>query len=175
MAENKKEIELRSEKVRNIVGQIPPVLLRRGITIISLVLLVLLVSAYFVPYPETVHFDIALQSREDTEIIRGAGYCSPLIKSKLKEGQMVNMELLGYPSTLFGLVEGRISTISPISETNTSGEPVFKIEILFPGELQTSYHQTIPYYPQMQGTGTVLLSNEPILKRFILSIFNIEI
>ena len=47
--ENKQEwsFELRSEKVRSIVGQIPSSLVRYGITAIGAVLLCLLAVAYF--------------------------------------------------------------------------------------------------------------------------------
>lgn len=49
---NDKDIELRSEKVRNIVGKVPPRLYRVGISIISIILLLTLVLAYIIPYPE---------------------------------------------------------------------------------------------------------------------------
>ena len=49
MADSK--IELRSEKVRHIIGEIPSGIVRYGITIITIVILVLLVGAYFIPYP----------------------------------------------------------------------------------------------------------------------------
>jgi hypothetical protein len=166
MAEYKKDIELRSEKVRNIVGQMPPALLRRGITIISLALVLLFVSAYFIPYPETVRIDLKLQCIPDSDRIKGIGYCSPLVKSKLKEGQVVHLELVGYPSSVYGLVEGRISNVHPIPETNASQEPLFKIEILFSSELKTSSGKIIPYFSLMEGTGTILLSNKSILERF---------
>ena len=52
MADNK--IELRSEKVKHIIGEIPSGIVRYGITIITIVILGLLVGAYFIPYPETV-------------------------------------------------------------------------------------------------------------------------
>ena len=42
--------ELRSEKVRSIVGQIPSSLIRYGITAIGTVLVCLFVVAYFLPY-----------------------------------------------------------------------------------------------------------------------------
>lgn len=51
--QDKKEersFELRSEKVRSIVGQIPSSLVRYGITAIGAVLLCLFVVAYFLPY-----------------------------------------------------------------------------------------------------------------------------
>lgn len=53
--QDKKEersFELRSEKVRSIVGQIPSTLVRYGITAIGAVLLCLLAVAYFLPYKQ---------------------------------------------------------------------------------------------------------------------------
>jgi hypothetical protein len=52
MSQRDKDIELRSEKVRSIVGQVPPLLLRYGIVVISLVIILVLVLAYTVPYPQ---------------------------------------------------------------------------------------------------------------------------
>ena len=52
MADDK--IELRSEKVRHIIGEIPSKIVRYGITIITIVILGLLGGAYFIPYPETI-------------------------------------------------------------------------------------------------------------------------
>lgn len=49
--ENK--IELRSEKVRNLLGEIPPSLVRWGTVIIIAISLALLLIVYFVPYPHS--------------------------------------------------------------------------------------------------------------------------
>lgn len=40
-------IELRSEKVRNIIGQIPPFLIRWGNTLLLVVFLLLLAAGYY--------------------------------------------------------------------------------------------------------------------------------
>lgn len=48
-----KEIELRSEKVRNLLGEIPPSLVRWGTVIIVTILLVLLFVLCFMPYPHS--------------------------------------------------------------------------------------------------------------------------
>ena len=53
-------IELRSEKVRNIIGVIPPVLLRYGITIIGLSLLSLIGISAFIPYQYSVGVNIKI-------------------------------------------------------------------------------------------------------------------
>lgn len=48
-----KEIELRSEKVRNLLGEIPPALVRWGTVIIMVVFLILLLVLCFMPYPHS--------------------------------------------------------------------------------------------------------------------------
>ena len=45
------EIELRSEKVRKLLGEIPPSLIRWGTIIIVAVFLILLLVVCFMPYP----------------------------------------------------------------------------------------------------------------------------
>ncbi len=59
----KKESELRSEKVRNIVGKIPPLLLRIGITIISVIIIAVLIVAYYFPYKEYKAVEVELFCR----------------------------------------------------------------------------------------------------------------
>lgn len=44
-------IELRSEKVRNLLGGIPPALVRYGTVIIVAIFLMLLLIVCFMPYP----------------------------------------------------------------------------------------------------------------------------
>ncbi|MFP3764418.1 hypothetical protein [Prevotella intermedia] len=74
MEEKKKQersFELRSEKVRSIVGQIPSSLVRYGITAIGVVLLCLFVVAYFLPYKQVysgtaIIQDITSEAKADT-------------------------------------------------------------------------------------------------------------
>lgn len=47
------DVELRSEKVRNLLGEIPPLLVRWGIVIIVAIFLILLLVVCFVPYPHS--------------------------------------------------------------------------------------------------------------------------
>jgi hypothetical protein len=44
--EQQDKIELRSEKVRNIIGQMPPFLIRWGNTILLIILGMLIIAAY---------------------------------------------------------------------------------------------------------------------------------
>lgn len=52
MDQQERSYELRSEKVRSIVGQIPPLLVRYGTIILFAVLLVIFGIAYFIPYKQ---------------------------------------------------------------------------------------------------------------------------
>ncbi|MCM1142521.1 MAG: hypothetical protein NC453_28460 [Muribaculum sp.] len=45
------KIELRSEKVRQLIGEIPPSLVRCGIIIIAIVFIALVVAICLLPYP----------------------------------------------------------------------------------------------------------------------------
>lgn len=45
------KIELRSEKVRQLIGEIPPSLVRCGIVIIAIVFITLITALCLLPYP----------------------------------------------------------------------------------------------------------------------------
>ncbi len=47
------ELKLRSEKVRNLLGEIPPALVQWGTVIIVAIFLILLLVVCFVPYPHS--------------------------------------------------------------------------------------------------------------------------
>lgn len=68
--EEKKNIELRSEKVRNIIGQIPSVWIRYGTLMIGMALLVLLLISAFIPYRETIPVRIRVKAIPQAEYVR---------------------------------------------------------------------------------------------------------
>ena len=55
-----KEVELRSEELQEIMGKIPPWILRRGITVLFCVVTVLLAGSAFFKYPDTIQAPIVL-------------------------------------------------------------------------------------------------------------------
>lgn len=54
MQEDEKEIELRSEEFQEVLGSVPPWILRRGITVIASIVLILLIGSAIFKYPDTV-------------------------------------------------------------------------------------------------------------------------
>jgi hypothetical protein len=109
MATDKKDIELRSEKVRNIVGKVPPLLLRKGITIIFLVIILFLIGTYFMPYPETAKTKVKICTIPPVELIR-APHNGIICISKRQEIRISKGQKLGYILVKDSLME----LISPI-------------------------------------------------------------
>lgn len=87
MSKENKEIELRSEEVQEVMGQISAWIVRWGITILFIVVLALLVGSYFFTYPDMVETEMTLTSREPVvEVVaRSSGKISELYVSNGQE------------------------------------------------------------------------------------------
>lgn len=87
MSKENKEIELRSEEVQEVMGQIPGWIVRWGITILFIVVLALLVGSYFFTYPDMVETEMTLTSRDPVvEVVaRSSGKISELYVSNGQE------------------------------------------------------------------------------------------
>lgn len=59
-----KEIELRSEEVQEVMSQVPPWILRRGITTLFVIIMALLAGSWFFKYPDTITAEITVTSLE---------------------------------------------------------------------------------------------------------------
>jgi multidrug resistance efflux pump len=55
-----KEVELRSEEVQEVLGSVPSWILRRGITLLSLIVVILLVGSWLFKYPEIISAPLIL-------------------------------------------------------------------------------------------------------------------
>ena len=62
-------IELRSEKVRHIIGQVPPALVRTGTMVITLVVIALAVAFYIIRYPITIEVQGKVSNNDSIEIL----------------------------------------------------------------------------------------------------------
>lgn len=63
-------IELRSEKVRNIIGQIPPRIIRIGTSIIFILISGILIFCYFYQYDYIVEASSVLTNKNDSLLLR---------------------------------------------------------------------------------------------------------
>lgn len=124
MEEEKKQersFELRSEKVRSIVGQIPSSLVRYGITAIGGILLCLFAVAYFLPYKQVysgtaVIHDITCEQKADTTEI------NVLLKFGEKRPNILTEEVFIDFQSAVGVAKGSILSLS--MERDTLGRQV---------------------------------------------------
>lgn len=66
--ENQEKIELRSENLRNFIGQVPPLLTRIGTIIVSVLFIALCFAAYKIPYPFTVEAEGVVLKNENSAV-----------------------------------------------------------------------------------------------------------
>lgn len=158
MADSK--IELRSEKVRHIIGEIPSGIVRYGITIITIVILVLLVGAYFIPYPETISAKIEMTDRQQGTVDIPYKYVNWVVK-----GKNVSIELEGYDTEMYGTANGTI-TATMHTPLQTAAGNVFTAQV----KVTDCKYKIIG---GMTGTASILVSNESVLQRILQRITNI--
>ena len=158
MADSK--IELRSEKVRHIIGEIPSGIVRYGITIITIVILVLLVGAYFIPYPETISARIEMTNRQQGTVDIPYKYVNWVVK-----GKNVSIELEGYDTEMYGVANGTITATMHTPRQTAAGN-VFTAQV----KVTDCKYKIIG---GMTGTASILVSNESVLQRILQRITNI--
>ena len=159
MADNK--IELRSEKVKHIIGEIPSGIVRYGITIITIVILGLLVGAYFIPYPETVSAKVQMTNARQGTIDIPYKYVNTITR-----GMTVNIEGEGYDAETYGAANGIITSTSHTPRQTAAGS-VFTAQI----RITDCRYKIIS---GMTGTASILISNESILQKIVRRIINVQ-
>lgn len=140
--ENKQErsFELRSEKVRSIVGQIPSSLVRYGITAIGAILLFLLAVAYFLPYKQvylgtaTVHGATTATPADSTDI-------TILLKFENKRPDNVNGQMI-YLQSPYRTFAGQIQDLSSVRDTLERQEALCRFKVT---EIKSVENQTVDF------------------------------
>ena len=61
-------IELRSEKVRHIIGKVPPLLVRTGTVVVTLIVIALAVAFYTIRYPITIEVEGRVMPHDTLQI-----------------------------------------------------------------------------------------------------------
>ena len=140
--ENKPErsFELRSEKVRSIVGQIPSAFVRYGITAIGAVLLCLLVVACFLPYKQvysgtvTVHGVTAAAPADSTDT-------TILLKFENKRPDNTKGQMI-YLQSPNGTFAGQIQDLSSVRDTLERQEALCRFKTT---EIKSVENQTVDF------------------------------
>lgn len=81
---------------------------------------------------------------------------------KVKEGQQVNIKLDNYPYLEYGLIIGKINSVSLMpSEDN------YSVEVEFPNGLTTNYKKKLAFGQNMQGSAEIITEDIRLIERFV--------
>ena len=133
-------IELKSEKVRNIIGQIPPGIIRFGISVLTIIFIGLFVGAYFFEYPQKISVETNWQTIPVSQIYKSGSESNyQYLKNDsiyVEKGEALAI-LLSSGDTLFSETSGIFYKSSSIRAEISKNNIVFavipkKIEAFFP-------------------------------------------
>ena len=120
----------------------------------------LLVGAYFIPYPETINARIEMADAHQGTIAIPYKYVNTVEK-----GMNINIELEGYDTETYGVVNGTITEIFRTPKRTSDGN-LFIAKLIIKG---CKYN----IMGGMSGTAYILVSNESVLQRIIRRIADI--
>lgn len=157
-----KDIEIRSEEVQEVMGQIPAWIVRWGITLLFIVVLALVIGSCFFRYPDVIVTEMTLTSQEPVApiVTRSSGKISRL---HVTDGAMVE------PGGILAVIENPASTEAVFLLKQLLSENLFTPDSLLAhpvetleelGDIQSSYisflnsvheyqnYKELDYYPQ---------------------------
>lgn len=172
-----KDIELRSEEVQEVMGEIPPAILRWGITVIFFIIVILLIGCFIFKYPDVVTATVTLTTEEPpAEVMaRATGkideiyvHNNQFVKSETPLGVIQNPA----KTTDMLLLIKRIEQWKAMHQNLPAGNDIFKNQPLQLGSVQASYanflsalrectnFRQLRYYPQKITLQTVQVKNQ---------------
>lgn len=162
-----KEIELRSDEVQEVMGQIPAWIVRWGITILFIVVLTLLVGSCFFKYPDVIVAEMTLTSRHPVAqvVSRTAGKISLLY---VVDGQEVvggtPLAIIENPAVTEDVLLLKSLLLQGAEQPDSLTDVLLGIRELGLGEMQDTYtglltslhayknYQELDYYPKKMAS-----------------------
>jgi len=170
MAENTDNIELRSEKVRNIIGQIPPRIIRIGITVIFFVIAGLLTGSYFFTYNYTIDTSATIYQKNDTTFIQIKIPANEI--DKVKKGHQVILSF----DKIQNLYNKRVVTEiqkTPNKLQIKDNEGYFTAQIKIPHNFTTTENETIEIYEKTKIKAEIITDKISFFDRIVSPFKNI--
>lgn len=85
---------------------------------------------------------------------------------KVEVGQKVNIKLNGFPFMEYGILKGKVESISRVPE-NTEKGLCYTVVVALPDGLESTYHKTFPFVQNMDGTAEIITEDMRLIEHFI--------
>ena len=100
---------------------------------------------------------------DNAQEIFGIVQISQFSSGKVKVGQVVNVKFSGYPFQEYGMVQGKIISISDIS----SSDSTFFAKISLPQDLSTNYGKKINFRNGMSALAEIVTEDNRLIERYV--------
>lgn len=91
---------------------------------------------------------------------------------KVKVGQTANVKVNNYPYMEYGLIKGKVSSISRLSNKMKQSSPgttnesyVYRVLIAFPNGMETNFGKTLDLDFESQGTAEIITKPKRLIER----------
>lgn len=180
--ETQPEIYHHSEEVNEIITAVPSWILRRGITVIFLVLLLILTLSAFIRYPDVVKTTLKINSLNSPKPVI-AKQQGKLVKILIQDGQKVLanqplafIESIAIPTDVIHLAQKLKTLQQQLNNPRPITEFTFDTKGLNLGELQNSYQGFYQEYQAFTNTqsGGFYLTQKSYLERDLKAIRKLQ-
>lgn len=157
------EVNLRSEEVQEIMGQMPSWIERWGITLIGAMLMAVLAGAAVFPYPDTLvgRFTYIPENILNGKPASGMALMSATGIGKVKNGQTVKVRLENYPDSEFGYLTGEVVSVSKLKDE----DGMYKVSVCFGNGMRTSNGYLVPSNVQLEGTAEIVVAERHLIEK----------
>jgi hypothetical protein len=168
----KENIELRSEKVRSLIGQIPPVIIQAGISVIFLIILILLIGSWFFKFEYTIKTTVTINQNNDSLIIKLKIPANEI--NKIKTGQKVILDFNNIPNLYNEKLVTEIQGVPDILEITENGG-FYNAEILLKDKTKIESGRTLSIRKEIKANAEIVTKKISLFDRImepIRSMFN---
>ncbi|NSL90933.1 hypothetical protein [Chitinophaga solisilvae] len=150
--------ETRSEEVQEIMGRMPPWIIRSGITLIGVLFLCAFAGAWFFRYPDSVPAEVLITAEGNSWEVRG--FIAEEGVWRIKPGQKVLIRLTAYPYEEYGLLPATVASHAVVLPDSH-----FQVNIQLDQALKTNSGRQVPPQPMLKGTAEILTEDMSVLQR----------
>lgn len=158
-----KEIELRSEEVQEVMGEVPSWIIRRGITVLFLILVALFTGSFFFRYPDVISAEMTLTSLHPAAqiVARTSGKINKLYVADHEEvAEGSKLAVIENPASTEDLLWLKKQLSLTGNHPDSARKRLYPLRDLTLGSVQTAYaaflrslydyenYRTLNYYPQ---------------------------
>jgi hypothetical protein len=161
------KIELRSEKVRNIIGKIPPYVIRSGITLIIILSVLILINCAFISVPVFIECKVMIKNQDNKLVVEKIYFDDNInLNNKITKNSPIILSLGNNEMC-------QMEFSSDITDYSISSDGIYIVNpnIIVPGSIHSG-HTNLSIENDIMLNGRIQLKKISLLSSFLNRIKN---